>query len=1704
MAFASDKGRQGAAGQGGETSYEISKSLRFNDDDSAYLTLPTSWTPNRKTFTMSFWTKRTFHNTRQSIFSLYNGAKEFQIAFDGTDDNKLIVMEYNSGYVWRLTSSASYRDPSAWLHVVISIDTTQPITSNRVKMYVNGQQITDFETEAYPSLNYDNHIGGATGREMVLGMWGYATWSPAGYQRKFDGYLADVHFLDGHAVNPDTFGEFNKYGQWVAKTPTFANPSFDDGSPSNHKVELNGNVQTTVGKYGQGFSIDGTAYLQVAHSSDLDFSGTFTIEFWSMQSEYGTIANNRFLQKGSNSTSGYGVFTQPSSNEVYFGRTDERMCQFTQDLRDGVWHHIAVTREADNYFRLYLDGVLKDTSSTTYTTNLNNDGDVYIAAYPGSPTDDRYSGSMDDIRLSNTARYTADFTPPTRRLTSDANTKLLLNGDQVTIAEGKFSDGMVFDGTDDYVDLHKTTALLDWNSTNAKWSGSAWVYPTSSSAASVIGKYGWTSPYTDQREWWFGLNGGKIRLSQSSNGTNNNNDSSGVTTLELNKWHHIAFTIDRTLGSNQNKIYLNGALDATITEAQSTTYVGNTPLMIGGNNGGANHFWIGTTKEISLYSSTLSASDITSLYNKGVPKPATDVQESSLEAYYPLNETNGSSVFDNSTNSNHGSVHGAAPSTYGKNGFHLDFNPVDPDALYFDGSNDYVSLATGALDSLNGSSGFSISAFIKVSADTTDDGYYAMGAATGDGDWFWNQRPAGTDFWVAAKTVSGSTVHSIPNPLKGEIGKWVHLVTTYVSGSLKTYKNGVLIDTYTSNTGNVVLGASSGVYLGSYGTGAYAGYWTMQGNMEEVAVYNSGLTQANVEALYNDGNPADATTVSGSSLVGYWKLNEGVGTNVSDSAKWTAFEGATFGGTGSRINSNTDILGNQSDFTIQTWVKPSSSQVNYADILGNHYDDGTTERGFVIQQYAGLTNQYEVGGAYTGDPALNWANGSLTRFSLTAGSWQHLVITKSNGGNVRVYINGVLDKNITDSGYSGATQTSPIPFKLGEGWVDNQRNFNGQLKEFAIWHTVLTAANVTSLYNSGTPIDATDISGTKMYWKLDEGPSQSGNGYVKDSSGENKGGAINIARFEGTNHNNGTITGASWTVANVGNDKNGNNNFTLNNLGIEDQVLDTPSNNFATLNPLSLHSSDTLYEGNTKVSVPNTDSVSTTMGMSSGKWYAEVYCVSGVHTRIGIINDDGYRDNLGATPDSWSKINNPARLYHNGSTPAYGAEWDLGQIAMVAFDADAGKMWYGVNGTWDASGNPSTAANPSQSSVTGNNFHFAVASGSGTLTYIFNFGQDSSFAGTKTAQGKQDSNDIGDFYYTPPTGFLALCTKNLPEPTVIPSEHFNTVLWNGTSNSTLAITDVGFKPDFVWIKSRSTAYGHNHALFDSVRGISKGLVSNSTNIEYTVSGVTSFDSDGFTLGSDNAAGNEVGFTYAGWNWKAGTAASGSTTGSGTTKTYTASYNAKAGFSIIGYTGNGTAGHTIPHHLDYAPEMVLIKQRSTPGHHWKSIMAPLGAGKALYLNLTNSEASGQFDNTLPTSSVFTLDSDTNCNELDATHIAYAFHSVDGYSKVGTYTGNGSDDGTFVYTGFKPAYVMTKKADGGTGNWTIIDTARSNYNIPDDNLQANTSNGEFENTRYDILSNGIKLRRGASGDTSTSGHTYIFIAFAETPFKYSNAR
>ena len=328
-----------------------------------------------------------------------------------------------------------------------------------------------------------------------------------------------------------------------------------------------------------------------------------------------------------------------------------------------------------------------------------------------------------------------------------------------------------------------------------------------------------------------------------------------------------------------------------------------------------------------------------------------------------------------------------------------------------------------------------------------------------------------------------------------------------------------------------------------------------------------------------------------------------------------------------------------------------------------------------------------------------------------------------------------------------------------------------------------------------------------------------------------------------------------------------------------------------------------------------------------------------------------------------------------------------------------------------------------------------------------------------------------------------------------PSETaFNTKLYTGTGSS-LAISSLNFAPDLVWIKGRSGAT--EHVLTDSVRGVTKEISSNDTGAEETVAqGLTAFNSDGFTVGTDGSY-NTSSATYASWNFKAGTSVSGSTTGSGTAKTYTGSVNTDAGFSIIKYTGNGTSGHTIPHHLTVAPNFIITKVLNDTSSAYV-YHSGIGATKNLFLSETDAAgtSAAYWVNTAPSSSVFTVGDQTGNNGNTKNIIAYCFAEKQGYSKFGSYVGNGNADGTFIYTGFKPAYVMIKRTDS-TDNWQILDNERAPYNLMQKTLYANVTTAEVTTDRLDFLSNGFKIR-ATNAAVNASGGTYIYMAFAEQPF------
>ena len=326
-----------------------------------------------------------------------------------------------------------------------------------------------------------------------------------------------------------------------------------------------------------------------------------------------------------------------------------------------------------------------------------------------------------------------------------------------------------------------------------------------------------------------------------------------------------------------------------------------------------------------------------------------------------------------------------------------------------------------------------------------------------------------------------------------------------------------------------------------------------------------------------------------------------------------------------------------------------------------------------------------------------------------------------------------------------------------------------------------------------------------------------------------------------------------------------------------------------------------------------------------------------------------------------------------------------------------------------------------------------------------------------------------------------------------PSDYFNTKLYTGTGSST-SITGVGFQPDLVYTTSRSNSY--NNGMFDSVRGVNKLINTNTGSAEASISnGISSFDSDGFSFSGD--AYNTSGYTFVGWNWKANGAGSANTDGDIAS---TVSANTTSGFSIVQYTGNGTSPSTVGHGLGTTPSMIILKALDS-ANGWKVYHKSLSTNNILFLHTTDAQTADSNYHHSPNNSTFTITGGSSINVNGNRYIAYCFAEKQGFSKFGSYTGNGNADGTFVYTGFKPAFILSKDADTAGENWFIQDTTRNTSNPVSAYLRPNLSNAEGIFSHYDILSNGFK-NLYAGGSLNGSGRNIIYMAFAEEPLVGDN--
>ena len=752
---------------------------------------------------------------------------------------------------------------------------------------------------------------------------------------------------------------------------------------------------------------------------------------------------------------------------------------------------------------------------------------------------------------------------------------------------------------------------------------------------------------------------------------------------------------------------------------------------------------------------------------------------------------------------------------------------------------------------------------------------------------------------------------------------------------------------------------------------------------------------------------------------------------------------------------------------------------------------------------------------YFGNSAGPYWNGNFNIRDFN--SWYHGVVvidtTQSTADDrQKFYLNGV-QQTKGNAGSNNPNQNDNYEFLTNSSWTywigkraANDMNFMGYMAEIN--------------FVQGQALDASHF------------------GYTESQTG-----IWRPKRYEGTYGDNGFHLdfNDNSSVASLGIDKSPNgNDWTVNGVELDlgthdDSMIDSPTNNFPTLNPSNRSSGPTLDWGNLYFFYnykPASKTCRTTFRLpKSGKYYWEWEnneassnpgrWQSGI---INVVNEtstnydiQGYNDAdivsysyggstwFGTTHTSGS-WDGTTRSWYRPQRCAWAVDCDTGNVFLGRVADDATTQWWASDGS--ATGNPSKLLNPTgqidkdktHEHLPFISWHDGGAASSTGFAIDINFGQHA-------------------FKGTVPDGFKTLSSANIPpDPSintiVRPQKHFDTLLYTGDGSTNHLITGLEFKPDFVWIKSRSQN-SSNHGIHDSLRkdsGNTTILYTNSTDVEnaggsYILS-QNGFVSNGIRV-NNNTNGNNNGSTYVAWCWKAGGAAVSNSDG---TITSSVSANQEAGFSIVSFTGNQTSGATVGHGLNSKPKWIIVKERGN-ANDWTVYHESLGSTGGgdtyvLFLNLNNDYGggfAGGFNNTAPTTSVFSLGNSVETNRSGGSFIAYCWSEVPGFSKFGKYSGNGASDGTYVHLGFRPAWVLFKRADS-SGNWFIVDNKRDPFNECTRDLYPNNSNDETDNTNFvDFLSNGFKLR---TTGTAVNAGTIVYMAFSEQPGSifdtFANAR
>jgi hypothetical protein len=1674
------------------------RSLRFKSASNTYLRRTPSTTGNRKTFTHSVWFKLGMLSSTLIIFEASDATgTSVRSPFRMTSGGNLQWTDSSSGAV--VNSAALLRDPSAWYHAVVAVDTTQTISTERVKMYINGVRQTSFETYTAATLNSDT-LFNSSSYFHTIGSGIYWT------AQAFDGYMSEFNHIDGQALDPSYFGATDpETGTWVPKryTGTYGTNGF--------YLPFNDNTTTySLGKNASGFNnllsyteqLDNAYWTKsattvsansVANPLDGATNADTVLESATTAAHY--IQNASAVTKLANGTYSFSVYAKAAGQTTialqlsesgggYMGSVFD-LSAGTAYVYTGIGmspadgtNHQTITPVGNGWYRCSVN--VTTGSPTNITAKVSLGG--YDASYAGNASNGVYLWGMQINAGSVPLQYASvttspvsnDWTPNNISVTAGTTNDSMVDVPGIAsvtsqrdvggVQRGNYCTlnplsyfGTGASGASGNLTLNITTAGGNLKPTMGVTSGKYYSEFTIGSIGGATGTNFAINVSTCDSSSTIGI----VNAVYYVNGQSYNYATASFVSYGASYTTNDIIGVAIDCDNFEVTFYKNGVSQGV----QSAGAIRATP-------GGA---------PVGIIPTTSGGSSTTTVHCNFGQRPFAYTPPTGFKSICTTNLPNSiikrpSDHFDVKTWTGNGTA-----LTIGNTQKQTQAHPVSNSILF--SSRSGTSLYRTPTS--NGSPVVAtFSAWIKPTwsgSPAESQVIFAAGISTSFQATLYIGTDRSLNTYVADNGIvrnSMSTIQKIPTNTWTHI-QWVYqdATATGQSDRSRLYINGtraIITGSPTFPGGNVGFVLNNTSYPNVLGKSSFqaAAYYT--GYMAEVNYVDGSALEPSSFGQFDASNNWMPIRYTGTySTNGFYLPFSDIRNDTTigyDSSGNSNHFSSPFGLTvlpTALTSPNVLYYGTPGSYT---WTAPAGvTSVNYLVVAGGGgggaaYGGGGGAGGMLTGTLSVTpSTSYTVtvgagGGGGNGAVGGQGTAGSNSVFaSITATGGGSGGFTTNNGGNGGSGGGGGGTSGAGGSGTGGqgsAGGSGTSNSSGGGGGAGQAGNVRGQsyggngltsaITGVATYYAGGGSGRLAAGGSPGIHGGGLGGGGASTSYNLSFGTpgTGGGGGGTNDSSNGGTGGS-GVVILSYTNAGSYIGTGANKSIYQ-------SNVIDAPVDGIDSSNL--PHGNYAILDSTNRNSNHTIWDG-LNITSSSYGAAAATFGVSSGKWYYEATIINRTSNNSGGIGwcNDSYavatQTYLTDTANSFgiNAINGNAA--YNAANTAHGSAFSSGDVIMCAIDVDAKKAYFGKNGTWFSSSNPVTGASTFPYAFTGTTFYPAVnAYGD---TYEFNFGQQ-------------------PFSYTIPSGFNPINTKSLKD--------------FGSSNLPDTFGNFVNTPDMVWLKSRSGAYDHQIA--DTVRGPRRGLKPNTTALDAAeANGVQSFNPNGFqVLGAQDF--NNAGSTYAAWAWNRGRT---------------------PGFDIVNYGGTGAVQH-VPHNLGQQPGFMMIKATGgASAQQWR--IWHNGIATANYFLSLPDTGYGTADANIfpnpPSNSTFTVGSGNSAGGTGYSYIAYLWAEVPGFSKIGTYTGNSSANGPFVYCGFKPRFILARQLTTGYG-WIIIDTERSKNNPasvwvnPDGTTVEGSPAAEF----YDILSNGFKLRY--SGAFNTSGASHAYVAFAENPFKYATAR